>query len=119
MKARTEKTKNRRSSEGAEPDTRGACAPRGQAEPGTSMGNGVREYWSIGGEGCRNRRVRLASAELCGKNQGFFRDVSRFSTLFRTEQARNSAIFALFRVRPIFNKEARNGRNQERKRKKS
>jgi hypothetical protein len=35
------------------------------------------------------------------KNYGFFRALSCFSTIFRTDQARNSAIFALFRVRPF------------------
>jgi hypothetical protein len=60
---------------------------------------GVLEWWSIVGGGCRNRRTRRASAELCGKKCGFFRDVSR---KFAQNRAVIPRCYALLRVRPFF-----------------
>src|SRR5882724_1407418 len=71
-----------------------------QAELGTRMGNGVPEYWSIGGEGHRNRPVRWA--KLCGKSCGFLRIFPRCFTKVRTDQGRGYAILRIVTGKALF-----------------
>src|SRR5260370_21342714 len=57
---------------------------QGQAGLGTSMGNGVLEYWSVGGRFRKGRK----SAQKCAK----VRENPRTFTKVRTDQARKYSI---------------------------
>jgi hypothetical protein len=73
---------------GAEPDTRGACAPRGcNGRSGTNVESVPR---------------RWASADLCGKNHGLLRESSGKFTKVRTDQARKSAMLRIVTGKALF-----------------